>query len=179
MNSFIDRRALAPVCASLILLLCTFNLSCSSNPCSPVFSAAAKLKSTNFHSFGSAEEPDGSEITTENILINGTAYTTDHGNWIVNDSHDEGIDGVLSRFKTSANISCRLENTEVIDGENTDHYVTEGKWREINVHGQYWVSKNTGLLLRAKFKSDAGHGVKSGVSIRYEYTNITAPIVSK
>ncbi len=60
MNPFIDRRALAPVCASLILLLCTFNLSCSSSPCAPVFHAFEKTKAhpiSQFYNHGMARQP--------------------------------------------------------------------------------------------------------------------------
>ncbi len=36
----------------------------------------------------------------------------------------------LEKLRATANISCRLEGTEFIDGESADHYVTHGTWKD-------------------------------------------------
>src|SRR5579862_9101305 len=127
MNRSIDRLTLSPVCASLILLLCTFNLSCSSSPCAPVFHAVEKLNSIAFHSFGSIERTDGSAGSGESIHIDGALYVEDHGKWTMVGAPNEGRKSVGDEFKAATSTSCHLEGTEFIDGESADYFVTEGK----------------------------------------------------
>lgn len=183
MNRLIDRRTLAPVCASLILLLCTFNLSCSSNPCAPVFQALEKLKGRTFHSFVSYDLSNSSESIANNnegIQVGGISYWKDHGKWSIIDSDDRKFNS--DRIKFAASISCRLEDAEFLDGEGADHYVTHGTWKDdvnTDVHGQFWVSQSTGLIMRANFKFNAGGLVRGTASLRWEYANVSAPIVSK
>lgn len=181
MNPLIDRRALAPVCAAFTLLLCTSNLSCSSNPCAPVFHAIENLRGKTFHSFVSGERSDSTEseaTSNEGIQVDGTAYWKDHGKWAIIGSSDREFSS--EQAKAASNISCRLEDAEFIDGESADHYITHGAWQDdVDVRGQFWVSKSTGLILRANYKFNAAGLASGNQSFRYEYTNFTAPIISK
>ena len=178
MNPLIHRCALPPICASLILLLCTFNLSCSSSPCAPVFRAFEKTRRTPLHSFITMEWPDGRETSADYIAIDGTTYYKPNGKWIT--ANTAALE--LEKLRATANISCQLEGTEFIDGESADYYVTHGTWKDdvsLDVHARYWISKSAGLPLRFITTTDAGKLAHASTSTRFEYFNITAPIISK
>lgn len=177
MNPSIDRRALAPVCSSLILLLCTFNLSCSSNPCAPVLSAVKRLREVPNHYVASYWVADGREDNSEGMEIDGFSYIRDGGDWTIDESRT-ATRTQMQVFQFASKGSCHLERSELVDGEAAYYYVLEGKQNGLKVDIEVWLSKATGLMTRVNLRMQGGvydgHG-----TFRYDYANISAPIVSK
>lgn len=74
--------------------------------------------------------------------------------------------------------TCRLEHSDFVDGKAMDYYVLKGEQNGLKVDMQVWLSKATGLMTRVNIRMQGGvydgHG-----TFRYDYTDVTAPIVSK
>jgi len=77
--------------------------------------------------------------------------------------------------------ACSSVRDEAVDGEMATLYKVRSQSSASTVDTQIWISKSRGLPLKQINDVDVSGGDrgKSHTEIRYEYTNVTAPAVSK
>jgi hypothetical protein len=73
--------------------------------------------------------------------------------------------------------TCQFLRSESVNGEATMVYSVQREYDEVKEDGQMWISKTTGLPLRAEEDFDnKDNKVKEHRSTRFEYSNIRAPV---
>ena len=70
---------------------------------------------------------------------------------------------------------------ESLHGESAAVFSAHQKNGDFTTDAQIWISKSKGLVLREEEDMDVGGGAsgKSHLSIRYEYSNVQAPLISQ
>jgi hypothetical protein len=75
------------------------------------------------------------------------------------------------------NSTCKLLGSDSVKGEAAILYSIHREYGEVTEDEQMWVSKSTGLLLRAEEDVDnRGNKKKEHQSTRFEYGNIRPPV---
>jgi hypothetical protein len=76
-------------------------------------------------------------------------------------------------------VSCRLLRNEVVSGEPAEVYSVHAETEDLKSDSLVWISKSKRPILRQEQDLDTGLGDKSHISTRYEYTNVSAPNISR
>jgi hypothetical protein len=143
--------------------------------CKVFYDASDKLVNIPHRIFATMKSPSGGEKTRASIFVDGASYIQLDGKWekskmTAKDLHDVE----LENRKTNKNISCKIVRSEVVDGEAATVYMVHSETEDIKSDATVWLSKTRGLVLREEINP----GTEDHISVRYEFSNITAPTIS-
>lgn len=152
--------------------------------CKVMFDALDKLTSTPNHFYmtetgGAKNKPTSSE----GILAGGIRYIKVDGKWMKSPMSSQEVQEQEQKNRQDAknNYSCRYMRDESVQGESAVVYSAHQKNEDFTTDAQIWISKSKGLVLREEEDMDVGGGAsgKSHLSVRYEYSNVQAPLSSQ
>jgi hypothetical protein len=171
--------------APLILTLAALPILLAPSParaqseCKPLFDAVDKLTTVPHHAYAT-QKTDGKDRTSETILVGEDIYVNADGKWVKSPiTPKEMREQEQENRKESTQMSCKHERDESVSGEPAEVYATHNKNGDVDYTARIWLSKRTGLILRQDEDIDTGGGPsgKSHHSIRYDYSNVSAPAV--
>jgi outer membrane lipoprotein-sorting protein len=146
--------------------------------CKILYDAVDKLTTVPYHAY-STQKTDGKDRTAETILIGDVIYVNADGKWIKSPiTPKEMREQEKENRKDATQVSCKHERDESVSGEPAEVYSTHNKNGDVDYNARIWLSTRTGLILREELDMDTGGpGGKSHSSIRYDYSNVSAPAV--
>jgi len=150
--------------------------------CKFVFDANDMLNTTPWHMYVTELQgvsKSGKLETSESIFVGGVRYIQFRGQWTrspmtVLQMRDQEIEN----RKNAKNQSCHFTKDDTVNSEAASVYSVHYESEDAKSDGQVWISKRSGLILRNELDIDSGGG-KSGLnhySIRYDYSNVKAPL---
>lgn len=147
--------------------------------CKVVFDAGDRLTATPHHGYSTrTQAPGGKRNDTEDISVGGVIYVQARGKWRKSPlTVPERQKQEQENRKNVKVFSCRHLRDEAVSGEAAGVYGTHMETEDLKADSLVWISNGRGLVLRQEEDLDSG-GVKSHVSARYEYGNVSAPSVS-
>jgi Neuraminidase (sialidase) len=165
---------------ALLLALAAVSLTSSAHAadsCQPLFDALIKVANTPNHSYTTSTAVNGTPTVAETIFANGQKYIRVREKWLhipVTSQHVAEQEKEKEQHGTS---SCRVLRNEAVNGDPATLYSVHREYDQVKEDGQIWVSKSSGLLLRAEEDvSNEGNKVKEHRSTRFEYDNVRPPI---
>jgi hypothetical protein len=150
----------------------------AADACQPVFDAWIKVATTPSHSYTTSTGVNGGKpIEAETIYAKGQKYIRVRGKWMrIRVTSQDVIDAEKEKEQQGKS-TCQLLRTEPVNGETAMLYSIQREYEDTKEIGQMWVSRSTGLLLRAEFDIDSpDNKVKEHRSSRFEYGNIQPPM---
>jgi len=154
----------------------------AADSCQPVFEALTKVATTPSHSYTTSTpvvngNPGGNPMETETIFANGQKYIRARGKWMRLPVTSEEVVEQEKEKEHHGKSACQFLRNESVNGEAAMVYSVHREYEEVKEDGQIWVSKSTGLPLRAEEDFDnQGNKVKEHRSARFEYSNIRPPV---
>lgn len=145
-----------------------------SSECQAVSNAMLRVNTTPHHTVATGSKL--SEVT-ESIMVGDTNFYKYHGVWKKSPlSPKDSLRLEQDNIKSAKVYTCRRLPDEVLDGASVAVYTAHSETPDVGkTDAKVWLSKTTGLPVRAD--SDMDTGTKRHLSVRYDYANITAPIV--
>jgi len=151
------------------------------NECKVLFDAADKLTATPHHGYqtSTVQAKGAKQETGEDIFVGGAIYVLIHGKWRKSPTTVEQRKNMERENRQNArNVSCRYLRDEAVNGEAAKVFQAHSETPELKADSVVWIAKGTGLILRQEEDVDSGEGDRSHVSVRYEYRNVSAPVIS-
>jgi hypothetical protein len=150
----------------------------AADSCQPVFDALMKVVATPSHSYTtSTSVRDGKARTAETVMTQGKKYIRVNGKWM--DTHVTTAE-VMEQEKEnekSGKSSCQFLRSEPVNGEGASLYHMQRETQNFEEDSEIWISKATGLPLRAEQDIDIGGAIgKEHRSARFEYGNVLPPL---
>ena len=170
------------LCAlALFLLLVMIWMSASAHAadsCQPVFDALIKVATTPSHSYTTSTGSNGGKTTeAETIFANGQKYIRPHGKWMRIPVSSQEVVEQEKEKEQQGKSTCQFLRTESVNGELAVLYSIHRDYEDVKEDGQMWVSKSSGMLLRAELDVDSpDNKLKEHRSSRFEYGNIQPPM---
>ncbi len=146
--------------------------------CQPVFDAWIKVATTPSHSYTTSTGINGGKpMETETIFSNGQKYIRVRGKWMRIPVTSQDVIDEEKEKEHQGKSTCQLLRTESVNGETAMLYSIQRDYEDTKESGRMWISRSTGLLLRAEFDIDSpGNKIKEHRSSRFEYSNIQPPM---
>jgi len=150
----------------------------ATDSCQPIFEALTKVATTPSHSYTtSTPASGGASIETETIFANGQKYIRVRGKWLRIPVTSQDVAEQEKEKEQHGTSTCQFLRTEPVNGDPAMLFSMHREYEEINEDGKVWVSKNTGLLLRAEEDvENRGTKVKEHRLTRFEYDNVRPPM---
>ena len=150
----------------------------AADSCQPVFDALIKVATTPSHSYTTSTPANGgSSMETETIFANGQKYIRARGKWMRLPVTSQDVVEEEKEKEQNGKSACHFLRSEAVNGEAAGVYSVHREYEEVTEDGQMWISKNTGLPLRAEEDfENKGNKVKDHRSTRFEYGNIRPPV---
>ncbi len=150
----------------------------ATDSCQPVFDALIKVATTPSHSFTTSTGINGGKPReAETIFTNGQKYIRVRGKWMRIPVNSQDVVEQEKEKEQQGKATCQLLRTESVNGETAMLYSIQRDYEDVKESGQLWVSKSSGMLLRAEFDIDSpDNKVKEHRSSRFEYGNIQPPM---
>lgn len=144
--------------------------------CQPLLEAQRKEIMTPHHSYQTETRRDGKATSGELISIGGATYILYDGKWRRSPiTPQENLDQMKENIANATKIECHNAGTESVAGMAAAVYTSHNEGEAGTADARHWVATGSGMLLRTEEDIDAGGGDKRHISIRYDYTNVTAP----
>jgi hypothetical protein len=144
--------------------------------CKPVFAATDRLLSVPNHAYMTKNSgaPGGKVTNSEMIFANGTRFVMVQDKWTkVRETVQEARQREEDNKKNAKSYTCRYVGEEAVNGEAALVYTASTETEDGNSNAKLWISKSRGLLLKQEMNLDSEG--KDHWSIRYEYSNVSAP----
>jgi hypothetical protein len=150
----------------------------AADSCQPVFDALTKIATTPSHSYTANTAVNGGKPTeAETIFANGQKYIRVRGKWMLIPVNSQDVLEQEKEKQEHGQSSCQFLRSESVHGEAAMLYSVHREYEGSKEDGQMWVSKGSGLLLRAEEDLDnTGNKVKEHRSTRFEYGHVRAPM---
>lgn len=167
---------------SISLLLAVMSLNAvrtaAAESCQPVFDALMKVATTSSHSYTTSTPLGGGNSTeAETIFANGQKYIRARGKWMRLPVTSQEVVEEEKEKEQQGKSTCQVLQSESLNGEVATVYSVHREYNEVTEDGKMWISKSTGLLLRAEEDFDnRGNRVKDHRSTRFEYSNVRPPM---
>ena len=142
--------------------------------CQPVFNAMAKVVITPHHM---TSTQSNSPTVGEMITAGGANYIKIGGAWKKSPmTPQDNIQQQQENIKNAKSYTCKHLPDEVVDGAPATVYGAHSETEGLgSTDANIWISKASGLPLRSE--QDLGGDRKMHISVKYDYVNITAPVV--
>ena len=149
----------------------------ATNSCQPVFDALTKAATTSSHSYTTNTAPNGTKAEAETIIANGKKYIRVRGKWMSLPVTSQDMLEQEKEEEEHGKSTCQLLRSESVNGEAATLYSMHREYEEITEDQQIWISKGTGLPLRAEGDVDSkSNHVQQHSSTRLEYGNVNPPM---
>jgi len=149
----------------------------AANPCEAVFNALTKVVTTPSHSYTTITSVNGNTTEAETIFANGQKYIRARGKWMRLPVTSQDVVEQEKEKEQQGKSACQVVKDESVNGESATVYSVHRDYGEVEEDGKLWISKKSGLLLRAEEDIDnRGNKVKEHRSTRFEYGNVQAPL---
>lgn len=166
---------------AFVLLVCW----CGSVPsvhaqdeCKKVLDAGERLTTTPHHAYMTQVNGKKQELR-EDISVDGAIYIQVNGKWKKSPlTVQDRLKQQQENRATAKNTSCRHLRDEAVNGEAAEVYSAHGENEGITSDSLVWISKSKNQILREEEDIDES-GTKFHESVRYEYSNVAAPPVSR
>lgn len=132
---------------------------------------------THMYQTETAVYTGGKARSSELIYLNNTTYILTNGKWIVSPATPKSMAATQKEAQSEQpNMKCSMVRDEVVNGEATTLYSSHDQTPDSKRDSQIWISKSRGVPVKLEIDMDVGGAAgRSHHSIRYEYTNVTAP----
>lgn len=151
--------------------------SWAADSCQPVFDALTKAATTPSHSYTTNIAVNGSKSESETIIANGQKYIQARGKWMRLPVTSQDMSEQEKEEEQHGKSICQLLRSESVSGEAATLYSMHREYEGVVEDTQMWVSKATGLPLRAEEDVDRGGShAKGHYSTRLEYGNVKPPM---
>ena len=147
----------------------------TSPACKPLFDAMLKAAITPNHATATMSNPS---TVSETITVGGAIYLKAAGAWKKSPMTPQAmVQQEQDNIKNAKSNTCQRLADDRVDGTLTAVYTLHSETPDVGASdAKVWISKATGLPLRSE--GDVGGGPdKMHISTKYDYANITAPIV--
>jgi len=164
--------------AATVATLTVCSAAWAADPCQPVFDALTKVPTTPSHSYTTSTRVGGGTPTeAETIFANGQKYIRARGRWMHLPVTAQDVLEQEKKKQEKGKSTCQFVRNESVNGEAAALYSLHREYEGVQEDGQMWVSKATGLPLRAEedFDNQASRG-KEHRSTRFEYGNVRPPM---
>ena len=149
----------------------------AADSCQPVFDALTKAATTPSHSYTTNTAVNGSKAESETIIANGQKYIRVRGKWMRIPVTSQDMLEQEKEEEEHGKSTCQLLRSESVNGEAATLYSFHREYEEVTEDEQIWISKGTGLPLRAEADVDSrGKHIKEHASTRLEYGNVKPPM---
>lgn len=150
----------------------------ASDSCQAVFDALIKVATTPSHSYTTSTRANGgAAMEAETIFANGQKYIRAHGKWMRLPVTSQDVVAEEKEREQHGKSSCQSVRNESVNGEAAAVYSLHREYHEVKEDGEIWVSKSSGLPLRAEEDvENKGNKMKEHRSTRFEYGNIRPPV---
>lgn len=149
----------------------------AADSCQPVFDALMKVATTPSHSYTTDTAVNGGKAEAETIFANGQKYILARGKWMRIPVTSQNVVDQEKEKQQRGTSACQLLRSEPVNGEGAMLYSVHREYAEVKEDGQMWISRSSGLLLRAEEDFDnRGTKVKDHRSTRFEYGNVRPPL---
>ncbi|HTQ96150.1 MAG TPA: hypothetical protein VMH89_05055 [Candidatus Acidoferrum sp.] len=150
----------------------------AADSCQPVFDALIKVATTPNHSYTTSTGVNsGKSMEAETIFANGQKYIRVHGKWMHLPVTSQDVAEQEKEKEQRGKSTCQFVRNEAVNGEAAMVYSVHREYEGVREDGQIWISKSSGLLLRAEEDFDnEGNKTKEHRSARFEYGNIRPPM---
>jgi len=173
------RNGLCALALSVSLLPIWLTASAhGADSCQPVFDALIKAATTPNHSYTTSTGINGGKATeAETIVANGQKYIRARGKWMrIPVSSQDMVEEEKERERQGKS-TCQFLRTDSVNGETAMLYSFHRDYEDIKEDGQMWVSRSSGLIVRAELDVDSpDNKVKEHHSSRIEYSNVQPPM---
>ena len=162
-----------------LLELSTLNVAAhATDSCQPVFDALMKVATTPSHSYTTSTGLNGGTPTeAETIFANGQKYIRVRGKWMRIPVTSQDVVEQEKEKQQHGTSTCQFLRSESVNGEAAMLYSMHREYEGIKEDGKMWVSRSTGLLVRAEEDIDnRGNKVKDHRSTRFEYGDVRPPM---
>jgi hypothetical protein len=149
----------------------------AADSCQPIFDALTKVATTPSHSYTTSTPVSGGKsMESETIFANGQKYIRAGGKWLRLPVTSAEVVEEEKEKEQHGKSTCQLLRSESVNGETAMVYSVHREYNGVKEDGQMWISKSTGLPLRAEEDFDNQGKVKEHRSARFEYSNIRPPV---
>ena len=150
----------------------------AADACQPVFDALTKVVTTPSHSYTTSSSVNGGNATeAETIYANGQKYIRVRGKWMSIPVTAQEVSQQEKEKQEHGKSTCQLLRSESVNGEAAMLYSVHREYEGVTENGQMWVSRGSGLLLRAEADvENGGNTAKEHRSSRFEYGNVKPPM---
>lgn len=161
----------------LLLMMGQAATAHAADSCQPVFDALTKAATTPSHSYTTNIAVNGSKAESETIVANGQKYIRVRGKWMRIPVTSQDMLEQEKEEEEHGKSTCQLLRSESVNGEAATLYSFHREYEEVTEDEHIWISKGTGLPLRAEADVDSrGNHVKEHASTRLEYSNVKPPM---
>ena len=149
----------------------------AADSCQPVYDALTKAATTPSHSYTTSVAANGSKTESETIIANGQKYIRVRGKWMSIPITSQDMLEQEKEEEQHGKSTCRLLRSEPVNGEAATLYSIHREYEQITEDEQIWISRGSGLPLRAEADIDPrGNHMKEHSSTRLEYGNVKPPM---
>ena len=149
----------------------------AADSCQPVFDGLMKVATTPSHSYTTSTSANGGKTEAETIFANGQKYIQVRGKWMRLPVTSQDVVEQEKEKEEHGKSTCHLLRSESVNGETAMLYSVHREYEEVTEDGQMWISRASGLPLRAEEDFDnKGNRVKDHRSTRFEYSNVKSPM---
>lgn len=146
--------------------------------CKKVLDAGERLTTTPHHAYMTRVSGNKQELS-EDISVDGAIYVQINGKWRKSPlTVQDRLKQQQENRASARNTSCRHVRDEAVNGDPADVYSVHAENEGITSDSMIWISKSKNQILRQEEDIDETD-TKFHESVRYEYTNVTAPPVSR
>lgn len=172
------RRDVVTLFVFSLLVIGNAVTACAADPCQPIFDALLKVATTPSHSYTTSTAVNGGRPTeAETIFANGQKYIRARGKWMRLPVTSQDVVEQEKEKEEHGKSTCQFLRSESVNVKAAMLYSVHREYEEVTEEGQMWVSRGSGLLLRAEEDfENRGNKAKEHRSTRFEYGNIRPPM---
>jgi hypothetical protein len=168
-------------CVLLVVVFAAAPGARAQGDCKTVFDADDKMLTTDHRTIltRTGAIHGGKAETNESVMVGGVSYIQVKGAWRKSPmTLAELREQKTENRKNAKSVSCHYLRDESVDGQAARVFAAHSETEDDKSDVTVWISKDRGLPLRQEQDMDVGGAAgKMHYSIRFEYTNVSAPPV--
>jgi hypothetical protein len=143
--------------------------------CQAMLDAGLKQFTQPSHAFMTMTGMGPAGTQSEMINVDGVTYAMVNGTWMKSPvSVAQLIEQSKAQIASAKSHTCQKAADEMVDGLAASVYTAHTETATGATDSRVWIANDTGLPLKSEIDMTMG-ARKTHTSVRYEYTNVTAP----